>query len=39
MLELELERATVCDTAAVLPAARMKLSEFGFAEIGLDPPV
>jgi hypothetical protein len=38
-LELELERATVCDVAAVLPAAKMKLSEFGFAEIGLDPPL
>ena len=37
MLELELDRETVCDAAAVLPGAKTKLSELGFAEIGLRP--
>jgi hypothetical protein len=37
--ELELDRETVCDVDDVLPGAKTKLSEFGFAEIGLDPPV
>ena len=37
-LELELDRETLCDVAAVLPAAKTKLSEFGFDEIGLDTP-
>src|SRR5208282_2724211 len=38
-LELELDRETVCVLAAVLPLGKMKLSELGFAEIGLGPPV
>ena len=38
-VELELDRETVCDAAAVLPVAKTKLSEFGLDEIGLDPPV
>ena len=38
-LELELDRETLCDVAAVLPLAKTKLSELGFAEIGLAPPV
>src|SRR5271156_1300873 len=35
ILELELDRETVCIVAVVLPCAKTKLSEFGFAEIGL----
>lgn len=38
-LELELDRETFCDIAAVLPAAKTKLSELGLAESGLGPPV
>ena len=37
-LEFELDRETFCDVAAVLPDGKTKLSEFGFAEIGLDAP-
>jgi hypothetical protein len=37
ILELELDSVTFCDTDDVLPGAKIKLSEFGFAEIGLDP--
>jgi len=38
-LELELERITVCDIAAVLPSVTTKLSELGLAEIALGAPV
>jgi len=38
-LELELDRATVSDAGAVLPAAKTKLSELGFPEIGLAVPL
>jgi hypothetical protein len=37
ILELELDSVTFCDTDDVLSGAKIKLSEFGFAEIGLDP--
>ena len=38
-LELELDRETLWVAAAVLPWVKTKLSELGFAEIGLGPPV
>jgi hypothetical protein len=38
-LELELERITVCDIAAVLPSVITKLSELGLAEMALGMPV
>jgi hypothetical protein len=38
-LGLELERVTLWDVAAEVPDGKTKLSEFGFAEIGLDVPV
>jgi hypothetical protein len=37
--ELELVNEIVCETAVVLPGANTKLSEFGFAEMGLAAPV
>lgn len=37
-LELELDRLIVCDAALVSPGGKMKLSEFRFADIALDPP-
>lgn len=39
MPELELETEIVCEVAVVLPGAKTKLSEFGFAESGLGVPV
>lgn len=38
-LGLELERVTLWDAAAEVPDGKTKLSEFGFAVIGLDGPV
>ena len=38
-LELELDSDTFWDSAAELPGAKTKLSELGFAVIGLTPPV
>jgi len=38
-LELELERDTLYDVGAKLPAGKTKLSEFGCAEMGLDAPL
>jgi len=37
-LELELDRFTVCEATLVSLAGKIKLSEFRFEEIGLDPP-
>jgi hypothetical protein len=37
-LKVEVDRETVCVIAAVLLGAKTKLSEFGFAEMGLETP-